>query len=98
MRLPSVALIISLIRSLGRNSSLSIFAIVDKGDTVSVFGKVGVLVTADLEPETLVLFTRVLIDSLRIIPTGVSMSRSGKVSELSLVRSVIGRDIKWELD
>jgi hypothetical protein len=26
------------------------------------------------------------------------MSRSGKVSELSFVRSIIGRDIKWKLD
>jgi hypothetical protein len=30
-------------------SLLSIFAIVDKSNTVSIFGKVGVLVTANLE-------------------------------------------------
>jgi hypothetical protein len=55
MRLPSVALIISLIRSLAGDSLLSVFAIVDKSDTISIFGKVGVFVTANLEPEVLVL-------------------------------------------
>jgi len=58
-------------------SLLSVFAIINKGDTVTVFREIGVFVTAYFEPEVLALYTVLCIDVLGIIPTSVSMSRSG---------------------
>jgi hypothetical protein len=51
MTLPSVALPVSSWSAYKlEDYSLSIFTVVDEGDTVSVLGKVGILVSADLEP------------------------------------------------
>jgi len=50
IRLPSVELNVNADLGTLEDSLLSVFAVIDEGDTVSVLGEIGVLVTTHFEP------------------------------------------------
>ena len=50
IRLPSVELNVNCDLGANENSLLSVFAVIDEGDTVSVLGEIGVLVATHFVP------------------------------------------------